>query len=195
MTDFETIYKQALGLIDIKRKQAQKEGDSEEYLNMAYLALVESGEEITKQKLVSKAVNFFLSSDIGRDLKKPDFTKETTKICNYCKKDYPIGFFGITKNNSAQRQTIQPYCRDCAKIYFKEYFEKRKQQWNAMLKERYRKERDTLHDNFIKKRLRCYGWKTEDITPQVISHTRKELIIKGIKVHHRERPTFFQPHQ
>lgn len=48
-------------------------------------------------------------------------------------------------------------------------------------KKYYKKDADELHDRYIKKLLRSYGWKTEEITPELILYKRNALLIKRKK--------------
>lgn len=53
---------------------------------------------------------------------KADFEKGT-KICSRCKKELPIDMFGKDKTGS---DNLNCYCKQCAKEYYKQYYEKNK---------------------------------------------------------------------
>lgn len=152
-------------------------GEAEDYVNDGYVKCIEAGEVANFINLYKHSRQSMHKGRVFLVRKDGEFAYQhgTTKVCAYCREDLPIGFFGITNRTDVDFRTIQPYCRDCAKKYFKEYVIKDREQWNAYLRERYKYDRDNLTDAFIKKYLRCYGWKTDKITPQVISYKRREL--------------------
>lgn len=176
--DFDITYNTVIKVIRFRLSKTSKTEIAEDFVNAAYVDIIEKNLPLNKKTWVDKATRLMHSSTVGRLLNKREFSRRTTKVCGGCKNDTPIGYFGVTKNSFAGRRTIQFYCRDCQREKFREWWQDRKDKWNKKLRDRYRKEKAELHDNYIKKILRCYGWKTEDITPQVISYKRKEIQAK-----------------
>lgn len=173
--NFDKTYNECKAVIIARMIKMKIFGDAEEYINQAYVELIESKSYITKESLINKSIRVLLNNYSRADNRKSEFSKETTKTCVYCNQNLPINFFGITDSTVHGRRLIQPYCRNCAKEYFKKYVEKDRDKWNTYLKRRYRFHADNLTDEYIKKRLRCYKWETINITPEVIRHYRKQL--------------------
>lgn len=160
-----------------------KFGEAEEYVNNGYVDLIDSGREVNFTNLYHFSRNSLNKGEEFLIKKDAEFQIGTTKCCASCHEEKPVGYFGITKNNSLGKRSIQPYCRDCAKKYFNQYVGKARIAWNEQEKKRYKKISTELNDAYIKKYLRNYGWETDKITSNTISFARKHIIqIRGIKV-------------
>lgn len=183
MKSFDDIYKMCIGVIVNDLRKYDLHGEAEEYISEAYLDLINSEKPITFDNLYKRARAKIFKGEEFLVSKRPEFlSNETTKTCFRCKENKPVGIFGITKSKAITRRLIQPYCRDCAKKYFKEYFNKHRREWNDKMKTRYQKERDELHPTYIKKVLRVYGWKTDEINDNVINHIRKKVLSENVKI-------------
>lgn len=172
---FDKIYDECRYIVFSAMKKANIWGDPCDFVDEAYMQLIDEKSEITKASLSKKCLDVLRNKPSRPGQYSQEYLNALHKICSKCKKDLPADRFGKTENNYREQRTIQNYCKECQREYFKEYFNSMKDEWNAYLRERYKKDAENLTDTYIKKYLRCYGWKTKDITPEVIRHKRKEL--------------------
>lgn len=182
----QLIYDKTLKSISSEISKRSLFHDPAEVISDAYLKLSEQNIEISEQSLLSCCKSLIFKTPQFYVYRGKEQSKRVSKICSKCKEDFPHNhFYHYFKEGVFATQN---YCIDCFKSYYKEYNQKNKARVVAQVSARRRKQREELHDTYIKHLLRQEGWKNDDITPRKIIERRQKCIENKGKVKKKNPP-------
>lgn len=166
MLDQEDIYSRSIKRVSGFLFNKRIEEEVYDFVNEAWLQLIEEKSEVSVEAVFKKAVKLIYSrSNPNRKW----FSKETRKFCFRCKEDLPMGAFGLYYCNRLNRKITQGWCRECMKAYLL-----------ACAKDRGRSQVVRMPDSYVSWNLRKRGLKG-DITNEMIAANREEIRAKRDK--------------
>jgi hypothetical protein len=184
--EFNQIYSECVKRVTSLLKRNSISEDPANFVNEAYMRMFDTGEEITSESLFHKSAQVAMS-DLYAAPSKACNSNATTKVCPYCKNEYPVAYFGTYFRKKKNRTEVNSYCRNCRsalntsmerKEYQKHYRSKVPKEDRAAYA---RRETRRIPDYYIRTILMMTGWKKEDINQDVIEQRRQQIIRKRIE--------------
>lgn len=169
----------------------------------AFVELSEHAGKPEFMQMMRKTVKrLFRSNGEGRTTTYTDNGQtKRVSICKKCRTSKGESqYYLYIDRATGQKTCIPPYCKMCIKEYlyhhyrtpqgmkqnkarFKKYVDNNREKWNSYLRERFKKDKESLSDSYIKKMLKAQLKKqglSEDLSDVMIEEKRIELTRKRI---------------
>lgn len=121
----------------------------EDAISDAFLELLESGSEITKESVLRLASKGIDRQRGAGHTRKEEFSKATQRTCPKCNESKPTACFGIWYDKKNNCQKVQTYCKECHVLKVKEWQKKNPDKKKAHRKKQY----DRVKSNPIKYKM------------------------------------------
>lgn len=113
----------------------------EDAISDAFLELLESGSEITKESVLRLASKGIDRQRGAGHTRKEEFSKSTQRTCPKCNESKPTACFGIWHDKKNNCQKVQTYCKECHVLKTKEWQKKNPEKRKDHNKKRYAKDK------------------------------------------------------
>jgi len=113
----------------------------EDAISDAYLELLESGNEITKESVLRLASRCIDNQRSAGHTRKAEFSKATQRTCPKCNESKPTACFGIWHDKKNNCQKVQTYCKECHYLKYKEWVKKNPEKIKEHCRIRYKKDK------------------------------------------------------
>lgn len=175
--------------------------DPSDLVSEAFLELFDFAENPEFMQMMKRKIRFLFKGNAAGQVSTYNDAGVLKRVatCKRCQSSKDeTQFYLYTDKVTGLKNGIPPYCKSCIKEYiaeycrtekgkavqsraFKKYVQNNRDKWNAYIKQRYKKEKEELHDNYVKRVIRALlrnkGQKMQ-ITKEMVEQKRAELKIK-----------------